>query len=143
MIGSSITVARWKMGKKRSIQVSAKPTAAEQEILQTLWNLEKATVRQVHTELSRKRDIGYTTVLKLMQIMFEKELLSRDDSKRSHVYWPRQKAKVTQSRLVKDFVQKVFGGSTEKLVLHALSTKKATPEEIANIRKMLDEMEEG
>ena len=130
------------MGKKKKA-TTAKPTEAEQEILQTLWALEKATVRQVHTELVRKRDIGYTTVLKLMQIMFEKEILDRDESQRSHIYWPRQKAQVTQRRLVKDFVQKVFGGSTEKLVLHALSTKKATPGEIANIRKMLDEMEEG
>ena len=130
------------MGKKKKT-TTAKPTEAEQEILQTLWALEKATVRQVHTELVRKRDIGYTTVLKLMQIMFEKEILDRDESQRSHIYWPRQKAQVTQRRLVKDFVQKVFGGSTEKLVLHALSTKKATPGEIANIRKMLDEMEEG
>jgi len=131
------------MGKKQAKATPAKPTEAEQEILQTLWGLEKATVREVHTELAAKREVGYTTVLKLMQIMFEKGTLARDESRRSHVYWPRQKARVTQRRLVKDFVQKVFGGSTEKLVLHALSTKKATPDEIANIRKMLDEMEEG
>lgn len=129
------------MAKKQNKSTVSKPTKAEQEILATLWSLEKATVRQVHTELSTKREVGYTTVLKLMQIMFEKRLLVRDDSKRSHVYWPRQQAQVTQRRLVKDLVQKVFDGSTGKLVLNALSTKSATPEEIAEIRKMLDEME--
>ncbi len=129
------------MGKKQRQSTPSKPTEGEQEILSALWTLEKATVRQVHTELSPKREIGYTTVLKLMQIMFEKELLGRDDSTRSHVYWPRQKAQVTQRRLVRDFVQKVFDGSTGKLVLNALSTKSATPEEIAEIRRMLDEME--
>ncbi|QEG20248.1 BlaI/MecI/CopY family transcriptional regulator [Mariniblastus fucicola] len=128
------------MGKKQNKSTQMKPTDGEQEILSALWALEKATVRQVYTELSGKRDVGYTTVLKLMQIMFEKGLLDRDETSRSHMYWPRQKAQVTQRRLVNDFVQKVFGGSTGKLVLNALSTKKATPAEIADIRKMLDEM---
>jgi predicted transcriptional regulator len=130
------------MGRKRTKVSSVKPTESEQEILQILWGLKEATVREVHTELSRQRSVGYTTVLKLMQIMFEKGLLLRDPSKRAHVYRARQKSEVTQRQLVKDFVRKVFGGSTERLVLHALSNEKATAEEIANIRKMLDRMEQ-
>lgn len=119
------------------------PTDFELEILSVLWKLGPATVRQVHTELIRQRETGYTTVLKMMQIMSEKGLVTRDESKRSHVYKARFKAESTQKQLVKNLVTRAFGGSTEKLVMQALQAKKATPEELAEIRRMLDELEGG
>lgn len=122
---------------------SPRPTDAELDILRVLWKLGPATVRQVHDELCQKRDVGYTTVLKLMQIMADKALLLRDESQRSHIYRVRQKESVTQRQLVKDLVSRAFGGSTKKLVMQALSSKKATAQEIADIRKLLDEMEGG
>ena len=111
-------------------------------ILSVLWTNGPSTVREVHDQLKKSRSIGYTTVLKLMQIMFEKNLLLRDDSQRSHVYRPRQKAEKTQKTLVKHMLSRVFSGSVENLVVQALSAKKATPEELAQIRRMLDEMED-
>ena len=118
-----------------------RPTDSELEILNILWSNGPQTVRQVHDELGRQRDIGYTTVLKLMQIMFEKKLLTRDESSRSHIYSAKYCAEQTQKQLVKDLVKRAFGGSTEKLVMQALSAKRATPEEINEIRRLLDEME--
>ena len=119
-----------------------KPTDAELEILGTLWETGPATVRQVHDQLSQSRDVGYTTVLKLMQIMMEKGLVVRDETNRSHLYRARRREEVTQKQLVTDLVKRAFGGSTEKLVMRALSAKKTTREEIAQIRKMLDELED-
>lgn len=120
-----------------------KPTDAELEILAVLWEHGPLTVRQIHNHLEPARGVGYTTVLKLMQIMFEKGLLDRDESARSHIYRAKSRQETMQKQLVKDLVQKVFGGSTEKLVMQALSAKKATPEELAEIRRCLDEMEGG
>ena len=118
-----------------------KPTDGELEILAVLWEHGPSTVRQVHDRLEPARGVGYTTVLKLMQIMFEKGLLDRDESERSHIYRAKSRQEVMQKLLVKDLLHKVFGGSMEKLVLQALSAKKATPEELAEIRKLLDELE--
>ena len=118
-----------------------RPTESEVEILRILWSKGPSTVREIHTAMQKDRDVGYTTVLKLMQIMFDKGLLVRDESQRSHVYRPRQDAAKTQKSLVKHFLSKVFAGSVDNLVLQALSAKKATPDEIAKIRQMLDEME--
>lgn len=122
---------------------SPRPTDAELEILRVLWTFGPSTVRQVHDELSQKRDVGYTTMLKLMQIMTDKGLLLRDESERSHIYRAKQKETVTQKQLVKDLVSRAFGGSTEKLVMQALSSKKATAQEIADIRQLLDKLEGG
>lgn len=119
-----------------------KPTDAELEILGTLWEIGPATVRQVHDQLSQNRDVGYTTVLKLMQIMTEKGLVVRDETNRSHLYRAKRREEVTQKQLVTDLVKRAFGGSTEKLVMRALAAKKTSPEEIAQIRKMLDELED-
>lgn len=118
-----------------------RPTDSEVEILSVLWENGPSTVRDVHSELSKQRDVGYTTTLKMMQLMTEKGLLVRDESQRSHIYRPRQKAETTQRNIVNDLVSRVFSGSTEKLVQRALSTRKATPDQIAQIRKMLDELE--
>lgn len=122
---------------------NTRPTEGELDILNVLWELGPATVRQVHTELAKQRDVGYTTVLKLMQIMTDKGLLKRDESQRSHVYKVKQKQSSTQRQLVKDLMTRAFGGSPEKLVMQALASKKAKPEEIAEIRKMLDEIDGG
>ena len=119
-----------------------RPTESEVEILSLLWRNGPLTVRDVHTELQKHRDIGYTAVLKLMQIMFEKGLLLRDESQRSHIYRPKQKAEKTQKTLIKHMLSRVFSGSVEDLVVQALSAKKATPNELAQIRKMLDELED-
>lgn len=122
---------------------SPRPTDAELAILNVLWAQGACTVRDVHERLSQERDMGYTTVLKLMQIMFDKGLVTRDDSQRSHVYKARQKAQTTQRMLVTDLLVRAFGGSTEKLVMQALAAKKASKDELAEIRRLLDELEGG
>jgi predicted transcriptional regulator len=118
-----------------------KPTPAELEILRVLWERGPSTVREVHDLLDRERATGYTTVLKLLQIMTEKGLVMRDESARAHVYAARVPASDTQRQLVRDLLDRAFGGSALKLVMHALSARKASPDEIARIRRMLDEME--
>ena len=122
---------------------SPRPTDAELAILNVLWAQGACTVRDVHERLSQDRDMGYTTVLKLMQIMFDKGLVTRDDSQRSHVYKARQKEQTTQRMLVTDLLTRAFGGSTEKLVMQALAAKKASKDELAEIRRLLDELEGG
>lgn len=115
------------------------PTGAELEILQVLWQRGPSTVRDVYEALAARR--GYTTILKLMQIMADKGLVTRDKSSRSHIYQARHRQEVTQKRLLQDLIAKAFGGSIERLVMQALSTKKATPAEIVEIRRLLDELE--
>jgi predicted transcriptional regulator len=118
-----------------------KPTDAELAILRVLWRSGPATVRAIHTELARAADTGYTTVLKMLQIMTEKGLVKRDESERSHVYRSAFTEQQVQRRLVGHLLERAFGGSAKQLVLQALSAKKATPGELAEIRKFLDEME--
>jgi predicted transcriptional regulator len=119
------------------------PTPAELEILGVLWDRGASTVRDVHETLSEQRPTGYTTVLKMLQIMTDKGLVSRDESTRAHVYTPRLPADHTQRQLVHDLLDRAFGGKAMKLVMHALSAKKASAREIADIRRLLDEMEGG
>jgi predicted transcriptional regulator len=119
------------------------PTDAELMILNVLWDQGPCTVRQVHTALSGQHEVVYTTVLKLLQIMTEKGLVARDESQRSHVYRARRKKDETQRQLLRRLVDRAFGGSTEKLVLQALSTKRASKEELSEIRRMLDGLERG
>lgn len=118
-----------------------KPTAAELEILQVLWNRGSSTVREVHEALSESKDAAYTTTLKLMQIMAEKGLLLRDGSQRAHLYRPAVVREETQGRLLDDLLRKAFGGSASALVLRALSERKASKEELAEIRRMIDSLE--
>jgi predicted transcriptional regulator len=120
-----------------------RPTTAELEILRVLWQRGPSTVREVHESLRRRDRIGYTTVLKLLQIMTEKGLVTRDVSARTHVYAAAASQSTTQRRLVADLTERVFGGSTLGLVLHALSTSAASPEELDQIRKLLDQKREG
>ena len=118
-----------------------RPTAAELEILQVLWSRGPSTVRDVHEQLNAEKPTGYTTVLKLMQIMAEKDLVRRDEKQKAHIYSARIAREQTQTQLVRDMVDKLFGGSASSLVMNALSSRKASPEELAEIRRTLDEME--
>ena len=120
-----------------------RPTDAELAILRVLWSRGPSTVRQVHEAISRDRETGYTTVLKLMQIMTEKGLVERDESERTHVYQARFTQEATQQRLVSDLLDKAFGGSASQLVMRALAAKPASADELAQIRKLLDELEGG
>jgi predicted transcriptional regulator len=120
--------------------LQSRPTAGELEILRALWRLGPSTVRDVHEAL-RERRVGYTTVLKLLQIMTEKGLVKRDESQRAHVYEARVLQEQTETQLVRDLVDRAFGGSPGRLVMQALSSRKATPEERDRIRKLLDELE--
>ncbi len=120
-----------------------RPTDAELAILRVLWRLGPTTVRAVHDELSRGENTGYTTVLKMLQIMTEKGLVKRDESERSHVYEPVFSEQSVQRRLVGHLLERAFGGSAPQLVLQALAAKKSSPQELAEIRKLIDEMEKG
>ena len=121
----------------------SRPTDAELAILRVLWSRGPSTVRQVHEALSRDRETGYTTVLKFMQIMTEKGLVERDESERTHVYQARFTQEQTQERLVSDLLEKAFGGSASQLVMRALAAKPASADELAQIRRLLDELEGG
>lgn len=113
-----------------------KPTDAELAILRVLWTRGPSTVRQIAEVLGR--ETGYTTVLKLLQIMTDKRLVRRDESERTHVYEAAYSEDSTQRQLVSDLLDRAFGGSAAKLVLQALATRKASPRELAEIRKLLD-----
>ena len=118
-----------------------RPTGAELDILHVLWTRGPSTVRDVHEQLAAGSDLRYTTVLKQMQIMFEKGLVGRDESQRSHVYSAKLKQEATQRQLVRDLLDKAFDGATDQLVLQALNATRVTPDEIAGIRRLLDEWE--
>jgi len=119
-----------------------RPTDAELNILRVLWQRGPSTVREVFHALNREREAGYTTVLKLMQIMTDKGLLRRDRSVRPQMYEVAQSQNQTQRQLLGDLLDRVFSGEPGKLVLQALSTKKATSEERQKIRELLDRLEE-
>jgi predicted transcriptional regulator len=121
------------------------PTDRELAILSVLWERGPSTVREVHEALHQedKGETGYTTTLKLMQIMVEKGSLVREDDGRRHIYRPALSEERTQKQLVQDLLDRVFAGSAEKLVLRALSARKVSPNELKRIRKMIEEMEEA
>src|SRR5215212_7994965 len=119
-----------------------RPTDAELAILRVIWERGPCTVREVHDTLSATHDSGYTTVLKLMQIMTDKRLVTRDESQRAHVYSPREGEQKTQRQLLGHLIDGAFGGSPAKLVMQALSASRASAEELVAIRQLLDEMEE-
>src|SRR6476659_2305961 len=116
-----------------------RPTDAELSILRILWDRGPSTVRQVHDELARERPAAvYTTALKLLQIMIEKGLVDRDERDRTHIYRARLSEETTQRQLVRDLVDRAFGGSASKLVMQALASKRASAEELRDIRKAID-----
>ncbi|MGH8494882.1 MAG: BlaI/MecI/CopY family transcriptional regulator [Gammaproteobacteria bacterium] len=121
-----------------------RPTAAELGILRALWELGPSTVRQVHDHLSHDDNVGYTTVLKFLQIMHRKGLVERDDSERAHVYTPRVSKDETRRQLMSHLIDKAFDGSRSQLVLQALGdSKQTTPEELEQIRSLLARIEEN
>lgn len=118
-----------------------KPTEAELELLQILWERGRSTVREIHEALSGDKDTGYTTTLKILQKMTEKGLVKRDETNRSHIYEPVLRAEQTQRQLVRDLLHRAFAGSPGQLIVQALSENKASPEDLAEIRRLLDNME--
>jgi len=120
---------------------SARPTATELDILRILWERGPSTVRDVHEALSAQRPIGYTGVLKFLQIMTVKGSVVRNEDQRAHVYEAAEPPEATKRRVAGDLMRKVFAGSASQLVLHALEDRRATPDDIAEIRRMLDAYE--
>lgn len=118
-----------------------KPTDAELTLLGVLWQRGPSTVREIHDSLTSEKETGYTTTLKILQKMTEKGLVVRDESQRSHIYHAAVAAAETQRQLVRDLLRRAFGGSPANLVVQALSTEKASAEDLAEIRKLLDELE--
>jgi predicted transcriptional regulator len=120
-----------------------KPTDAELAILRVLWRLGPSTVREVWDRIAPAQKTGYTTVLKLLQIMLEKGLVRRDDTARSHIYEATVSEEQTQRQVLGHLLERLFAGSAPKLVMQALAVKKASRAELAEIRKLLDDMEGG
>ena len=122
-------------------RLPSKPTEGELAILSILWSRGPCTVGQVQESLSRERETGYTTALKLLQIMTEKGLVVRDESKRAHVYRAKFTEEQTQQQLVGDLLERAFGGSATRLVVQALSSRRASKKELEQIRNLLNELE--
>src|SRR5579859_4279547 len=120
-----------------------RPTDGELEILRVLWQRGASTVRDVFDALSKTKPIGYTTVLKLMQIMTDKGLVCRDEKQRAHVYSARVPQEQTQRQMVRDLLRRAFDDSAAQLVMQALASRKTSPEELMQIRQLLDEFERG
>lgn len=118
-----------------------RPTESELEILALLWEMGNASVRQIHEKLSANKATGYTTTLKIMQIMHAKGLVKRDEENRSHIYSPAISQKETQKSLLSNFMTTAFGGSAKKLVMHALGQGETSKEELKEIRAFLDQLE--
>lgn len=119
----------------------SKPTESELEILSLLWEMKEASVRQVHERLAETKDTGYTTTLKTMQNMHAKQMVSRNESQRTHIYSPATNQKDTQKSLLRNLVTTAFGGSAQKLVLQALGEENPSKEELDEIRAFLDQLE--
>jgi predicted transcriptional regulator len=119
-----------------------KPTESELEILQVLWEKDQASVREVHEFLLKTKDAGYTTTLKLMQIMFEKGLVKRDDSSKTHIYQASVSKEKTQKHLLGKMINTLFGGSPGELVLQALGNHKASPAELEEIQRLLNNLKD-
>jgi predicted transcriptional regulator len=120
-----------------------RPTDAELEILRVLWQRGASTVRDVYDALSKTKPIGYTTVLKIMQIMADKDLVRRDEEQRAHVYSAKAPQEQTQRQMVRDLLRRAFDDSASQLVMQALASKKTSPEELAEIRRLLAAYEGG
>ncbi|MGH9239640.1 MAG: BlaI/MecI/CopY family transcriptional regulator [Vicinamibacterales bacterium] len=128
-------------GTSAASRPTPRPTKSELAILRVLWARGPLSVRDVHAALNAVKPTGYTTALKLMQIMTEKGLVERDDSVRPQLYRPRHKQAQTQKHLLRDFIDRAYGGSVKALVLHALSSKKPSPKDIQELEALLDRCE--
>jgi predicted transcriptional regulator len=120
-----------------------RPTKLELTILRTLWDKGPGSVREIQTRLNDTRETGYTTVLKMLQIMTDKGLVQRDETVRPQIYRAKYSQEQTQRQLLSDLVQRAFGGSVKALVMQALATKKSSPEDLEAIEKLLDRFEGG
>ena len=136
----SFVIVKERMPMKQNAR---RPTDAELTILQVLWDRGPSTVREVYKILNSDRNVGYTTVLKFMQIMTDKGLVERDESCRPQLYRPCLPREQTERQLIKDLVDRAFGGSAKRLVMQALEVKKASPGELAQIEKLLNKLERG
>ncbi|MDQ6762834.1 MAG: BlaI/MecI/CopY family transcriptional regulator [Bacteroidota bacterium] len=123
-----------------NLRKNSKPTESELEILQILWEQQSSTVRDVHEVLSKTKETGYTTTLKLMQIMFEKKLVTRDDSAKTHIYKAAVSKQKTQKQFLDKMINGLFSGSSTQLVLQALGNQKASKNELEEIQKYLDDL---
>lgn len=121
-----------------SLNKNSRPTESELEILQVLWDKQSATVRDVHEELLKSKEAGYTTTLKLMQIMFEKGLVTRDSSSKTHIYQPAVSRESTQTLFLNRMIDSLFAGSSAQLVMQALGNHKASKEELEEIQRFLN-----
>jgi BlaI family penicillinase repressor len=121
----------------------SRPTEAELEILTVLWSRGPSTVRDVHEAIARRKPTQYTTVLKMLQIMVEKRLVERDEEARAHIYRASRPREWTQRQIAGDLLERAFGGSAKSLLIGALSARKTSKAELAEIRKLLDEFEKG
>jgi predicted transcriptional regulator len=119
-----------------------KPTESELEILALLWEMKEASVRQIHERLALTKDTGYTTTLKIMQIMHAKGMVTRDEQNRSHIYRPSTNQKDTQNSLLKNLVKTAFGGSAQNLVMQALGQENPSKDDLDEIRAFLDQLEQ-
>lgn len=120
--------------------VSSRPTDVELHILRILWELGPSTVREIHNRLSESKDTGYSTTVKMLSVMLEKELVRRDDSVRPQVYRAASSQQSTQKRMLSEMIHKVYDGSAKSLVMHALSSTKTSPQELEEIRQLLDQL---
>jgi predicted transcriptional regulator len=120
----------------------SKPTESELEILAVLWDRKNASVRTVHEELSKTKDAGYTTTLKLMQIMFEKKLVTRDDSSKTHIYAPAVTREKTQKQFLNRMIDGLFSGSSAELVMQALGNSNTTNAELDKIQQLINELKQ-
>ena len=126
---------------KKDQNKQLEPTRSELEILQVLWEIGPSTVRDVHTELVKQKDVNYTTTLKLMQIMADKGILARDESQMKHVYRATEDEQKTKDHLLEKFVDSMYKGSASKLVLRLLGNKKTSKEDLKAIKEMLNKLE--
>ena len=126
-----------------SINKKIKPTESELEILQVLWQNGPSSVRTVNEVLNETRDVGYTTTLKIMQIMTEKGLVTRDTESRTHIYHPAVQENDTQKSLLDSFIEKTYRGSVMRLVMQALGNQKASPEELEELKAIIDKLEKN
>lgn len=134
--------ASYNFGTKAIVSTEmSKPTEAELEILSLLWELKEASVRQIHERLAETKETGYTTTLKIMQIMHAKGMVIRDEENRTHIYRPATNQKETQKSLLKNLMSTAFGGSSKVLVMQALGQDNPSKDEIDEIRAFLDQLE--
>lgn len=122
---------------------SSQPTDAELQILRVLWEHGPSPVRVIHEAISRNKEINYSTTVKMLSLMLDKELVKRDESARPHIYRTVKKQETTQKGMMRDLLDRVYGGSPGRMVIQALSSKKASQEELNEIRNLLDQLQEG